>query len=201
VNNDVTQYINKARPWQIDVCLKLRTMIDQTVPGVEERLQYGKPHYLKDGHYVAVIAVAKAKVSFMVFNATDIPEVKGFLRGMGNGERKTVDIKEGQDIDYPRSRQHPGKDHRCQVAPGRPGRAAWNDQASVPNDREVGFTNPAAACVHATPRLIAVSVQDPGELERAVADIEHAAIQASSPSPFQILSPDKSRPLSAGGGP
>ncbi|MGW3615984.1 hypothetical protein [Micromonospora arida] len=36
----------------------------------------------------------------MVFNATDIPEVKGFLRSMGNGERKTVDITEGQDVDY-----------------------------------------------------------------------------------------------------
>ncbi|GAA3735052.1 hypothetical protein GCM10022225_16970 [Plantactinospora mayteni] len=96
----VTQCINKAQPWQIDVCEKLRTMVGQTIPGVEERLQYGKPHYLKNGHYAAVIAVAKAKVSFMVFNATDIPEVKGLLRALGNGERKAVDIKEGQDVDY-----------------------------------------------------------------------------------------------------
>jgi hypothetical protein len=100
VNDEVTQYINKTQPWQIEVCEKLRAMIDQTVPGVEERLQYGKPHYLKNGHYAAVIAVAKAKVSFMVFNAADVPEVKGFLRAMGNGERKTVDIIEGQELDY-----------------------------------------------------------------------------------------------------
>lgn len=100
VNDDVTEYINKTQPWQIDVCEKLRAMIDETVPGVEERLQYGKPHYFKNGHHAAVIAVAKSKVSFMVFNATDIPEVKGFLRSMGNGERKTVDITEGQDVDY-----------------------------------------------------------------------------------------------------
>ncbi|MET8307835.1 DUF1801 domain-containing protein [Micromonospora sp. NPDC005173] len=100
MNDDVTQYINKTQPWQIDVCEKLRAMIGQTIPGAEERLQYGKPHYIKNGHHAAVIAVAKAKVSFMVFNATDIPEVKGFLRAMGNGERKTVDIKEGQDVDY-----------------------------------------------------------------------------------------------------
>ncbi|MFG1918858.1 DUF1801 domain-containing protein [Micromonospora sp. NPDC048898] len=71
-------------------------MIDQTVPGVEERLQYGKPHFLKNGHY----AVAKAKVSFMVINAADVPEVKGLLRAMGTGERKTVDITEGQDVDF-----------------------------------------------------------------------------------------------------
>ncbi|MFD8532528.1 DUF1801 domain-containing protein [Streptosporangium canum] len=100
MNDDVTQYINKTQPWQIDVCEKLRAMIGETIPGVEERLQYGRPHYLKNGHYAVVISVAKAKVSFMVFNATDVPEVKGFLRAMGAGERKTADIKEGDDVDY-----------------------------------------------------------------------------------------------------
>jgi hypothetical protein len=100
MSDDVTQYINKAQPWQIDVCEKLRAMVGQTIPDVEERLQYGKPHYLKNGHYAAVIAVAKDKVSFMVFNATDIPEVKGLLRALGNGERKAVDIREGQTVDY-----------------------------------------------------------------------------------------------------
>ncbi|MGI5521696.1 DUF1801 domain-containing protein [Micromonospora sp. CA-259024] len=100
MNDDVTRYINKAQPWQIDVCEKLRAMVGQTIPDVEERLQYGKPHYLKNGHYAAVIAVAKDKVSFMVFNATDIPEVKGFLRALGNGERKAVDVRDGQTVDY-----------------------------------------------------------------------------------------------------
>src|SRR3954471_15725308 len=78
MNDDVTQYINKAQPWQVDVCEKLRAMVGQTIPEVEERLQYGKPHYLKNGHYAAVIAVAKDKISFMVFTAADIPAVKGF---------------------------------------------------------------------------------------------------------------------------
>ncbi|WP_432988710.1 DUF1801 domain-containing protein [Dactylosporangium sp. CA-233914] len=100
MSDDVTQYINKAQPWQIDVCERLRAMVGQTIPDAEEQLQYGKPHYLKNGHHAAVIAVAKDKVSFMVFNATDIPEVKGFLRALGNGERKAVDIREGQDVNY-----------------------------------------------------------------------------------------------------
>lgn len=100
MNDDVTRYINKTQPWQIDVCEKLRAMVGQTIADVEERLQYGKPHYLKNGHYAAVISVAKDKVSFMVFNAADIPEVKGFLRSLGNGERKAVDIKDGQPVDY-----------------------------------------------------------------------------------------------------
>jgi hypothetical protein len=100
MNEEVTQYIQKVQPWQVSVCQSLRDMILQVIPVAEERLQYGKPHYLKNGHYAAVIHVGKDKVSFMVFNATGIAEIKGLLRSMGNGERKTVDITEGQDVDY-----------------------------------------------------------------------------------------------------
>jgi hypothetical protein len=100
MNDEVTQYINAKKPWQAAVFEKLRAMIVETVPTVEERFQYGKPHYLKNGHHAAVVAVSKDKVSFMVFNATDIPAVPGFIRAMGNGERKTVDIGEEQEVDY-----------------------------------------------------------------------------------------------------
>ncbi|MFI6316581.1 DUF1801 domain-containing protein [Nonomuraea sp. NPDC050556] len=102
MNDDVTKYIDNTAPWQIDVCEKLRAMVHETIPVAEERLLYGKPHFLKHGEFAAVIAVARDKVSFMVFNATDIPVAKGFLRALGKGERKAVDIAEGQDIDYAR---------------------------------------------------------------------------------------------------
>lgn len=100
MNEEVTQYIQKTQPWQIEVCNKLREIVLDTVPDAEERLQYGKPHYLQGGSYLAVIHASKDKVSFMLFNAAEIPEVKGFLRSMGNGDRKTVDISEGQTVDY-----------------------------------------------------------------------------------------------------
>jgi hypothetical protein len=75
-------------------------MILKTIPNVEERLQYGKPHYLKDGHYACVIHAAKDKISFMIFNAGDIKEIKGFLKAMSDPNRKAVTITEGQDVDY-----------------------------------------------------------------------------------------------------
>ncbi|WP_067839379.1 DUF1801 domain-containing protein [Nocardia lijiangensis] len=100
MDNKVTDYIAGQPSWQAGLCEKLRQMIHDTLPGVEERLLYGKPHYLLDGDYAAVISVSKGKVSFMVFNATDIPEVKGFLRSLGNGERKAVTFAEGQAVDY-----------------------------------------------------------------------------------------------------
>jgi hypothetical protein len=100
MNEEVTQYIQKTQPWQMEVCNTLRHLILTNVPDAEERLQYGKPHYLKNGSYLAVIHASKDKVSFMLFNAAKIPEVKGFLRSMGNGDRKTVDILDGQPVDY-----------------------------------------------------------------------------------------------------
>jgi hypothetical protein len=99
LNEDVTNYIQQAKPWQSVVCNSLRKAVHETVPNVEEQLQYGKPHFLKDDAHVAVIHVGKDKVSFMIFNAEKI-QAPGLLRSMGKGERKTADITEGQVVDY-----------------------------------------------------------------------------------------------------
>jgi hypothetical protein len=100
MNNEVTSYIDKGLPWQRDVCEKLREVVRQTIPDVEEKLEYGKPHFLKNDRHAAVLHVAKNKVSFMVFNAAHVDPVKGVLRSLGNGDRKTVDIGENQAVDY-----------------------------------------------------------------------------------------------------
>ena len=100
MNDDVTAYLSKLAPWQVEVCERLRTLVHETVPDVEERLQYGKPHFLKNGHYAAVIHAAKAKVTFMVFNAGSIQPVKNVPCPLGNGDRKATDIVEDQDADY-----------------------------------------------------------------------------------------------------
>ena len=100
MHNEVTNYIDKGLPWQKDVCEKLREVVRQTIPDVEEKLEYGKPHFLKNGRHAAVLHVAKSKVSFMVFNAAHVDPVKGVLRSLGNGDRKAVDIGADQDVDY-----------------------------------------------------------------------------------------------------
>ncbi|MGX5820962.1 DUF1801 domain-containing protein [Chitinophaga lutea] len=86
--------------WQAESGEAIRKMIHTVIPGVEERIQYGKPHYLKNGHYAAVIHAAKDKLSFMIFNATELPEVKGYFKSMSGGpDRKTATITEGQEVD------------------------------------------------------------------------------------------------------
>lgn len=104
-SKEVKGYIQKLaekpnQNWQIEVVQSLRQLVFKTIPNIEEGLQYGKPHYLKNGHYAAVISASKDKVSFMLFNASEISPIKDVLRSMDNGERKTLDILRGHAIDY-----------------------------------------------------------------------------------------------------
>ncbi|MCX6048502.1 MAG: DUF1801 domain-containing protein [Chloroflexi bacterium] len=100
MNQEVTQYLEKLPTWQVEVGESLRKLIYETIPTIEEKMLYGKPHYLKNGHYASVIHAAKGKVSFMIFNAGELAEIKGFFKSMSSPDRKTATISEGQTVDY-----------------------------------------------------------------------------------------------------
>jgi len=100
MNQEVADYIQKLPAWQIEVCEALRKKIFHVIPEVTERLQYGKPHYLKNGHYACVIQGSKVKVTFTIFNAAELEEMKGFFEPTTSNERKTATIKEGVKVDY-----------------------------------------------------------------------------------------------------
>lgn len=98
---DVSAFIEDiAQPWQIDIATALRDMVHKTIPEVQERIQYKKPHFLKDGHYAAVLSPAKAHLAFMIFNTQDADIPEGLFDKGGPVERKTIRIKEGQAVDY-----------------------------------------------------------------------------------------------------
>ncbi len=100
MNEQVTAYIdNRPEAWQTDICNQLREIARQAIPDAEERLQYGKPHYLKNGSYAAVISAAKNQVSFTIFNAADLDAPDGLFEP-GTPERRTVKIKKGQSVDH-----------------------------------------------------------------------------------------------------
>ena len=99
MNDDITAYIDGAKPWQAQVCTELRQTIHDSVTDVEEVFQYGKPHFNRGGKNVAVLHVAASKVSFMVFDAGDVEPVPGLLRSLGNGDRKVVDLQESSTVD------------------------------------------------------------------------------------------------------
>lgn len=98
MNPEVTAFIEALNlPWQVELSNRLREMVHQSIPGVDERIQYKKPHFLKNGKYAAVITPSKDSIAFMIFNATEIDVPKGWD---GPPERKWIKIKEGQTPDY-----------------------------------------------------------------------------------------------------
>lgn len=100
MNEAVTEYIEKiSQEWQAEICKQLRQIVQQSVPEVEERLQYGKPHFLKQGKYAAVLGTAKDWVSFTLFNGMALEAPEGVFEP-GSPDRKTVKIRKGQAVDY-----------------------------------------------------------------------------------------------------
>lgn len=97
MNTEVTVFIENLQPWQIEVSNQLRQLVHKTIPEVEERIQYKKPHFLKNGHYAAVISPSKDAIAFMIMNATGLDVPKSFE---GPAERKWLKIREGDSPDY-----------------------------------------------------------------------------------------------------
>ncbi len=99
VNQEVTSFIESiAQPWQVAICTRLRDMVHQCIPDVEERIQYKKPHFLKNGKFAAVITPSNAAISFTIMNAAGLEVPEGQFEGPP--ERKMIRIRESQLTDY-----------------------------------------------------------------------------------------------------
>jgi hypothetical protein len=98
MNQEITEFIASKPAWQLNICTQLHEAVHRAIPEVQERIQYKKPHYLKNGKYAAVISTAKDTVSFTIFNASDIEFPEGLFEGPA--ERKTIKLREGQIADY-----------------------------------------------------------------------------------------------------
>ncbi len=101
MKQEITNYITKIeQKWQAEICTQLRQIVHQSVPEVEERIQYGKPHFLKNGKYACVLGTAKGWVSFTIFNAQKLEAPDGFFELSDTTDRKTIKIKQGQAVDF-----------------------------------------------------------------------------------------------------
>lgn len=101
MNQQVTEYLDKISvDWQAQIAKHLRDLVHKSVPDVEERLQYGKPHFLKKGKYAAVLGTAKGWVSFTIFNATKLEPPAGFFEESEVTDRRTIKVLKDQKVDY-----------------------------------------------------------------------------------------------------
>lgn len=98
MNQEVTDFIEALQePWQRELSARLREVVYQAIPDVQERIQYKKPHFLKNGKYAAVISTSKGAVSFTIFNASELTLPEGLFDGPP--ERKTIKLKQGESFD------------------------------------------------------------------------------------------------------
>ena len=98
MNNDVTHFIDELKEsWQVELSTNLRGVVHQAIPEVHERIQYKKPHFLKNGKYAAVISTSKDAVSFTIFNANSLKLPEDLFSGPP--ERKTIKLRKGDTID------------------------------------------------------------------------------------------------------
>jgi hypothetical protein len=100
MSQDVTIYLqNISQAWQAEVCTRLREMLFAAIPDIQERLQYGKPHYLKDGAHLCVLGTGRAWVSCTIFSASTLEAPEGLFEP-GNLDRRTLKIRKGDPVDY-----------------------------------------------------------------------------------------------------
>lgn len=98
MNQEVTDFIEALKePWQGEQSNNLREVVHQAIPDVQERIQYKKPHFLKNGKYAAVISTSKEAVSFTIFNAVALELPEGMFDGPP--ERKTLKLRKGDSFD------------------------------------------------------------------------------------------------------
>lgn len=98
MNAEVTRFTEGLKePWQAQMSRELREIVHRSIPEVQERIQYGKPHFLKGGKYASVISTSKDAVSFTIFSAKELELPEGMFDGPP--ERKTIKFRNGQTPD------------------------------------------------------------------------------------------------------
>lgn len=98
MNPEVTDFIEALKePWQEELSTNLREIVHQAIPNVQERIQYKKPHFMKNGKYAAVISTSKNAVSFTIFNTADLELPEGMFNGPP--ERKTLKLSKGDTFE------------------------------------------------------------------------------------------------------
>jgi hypothetical protein len=98
MNQEVTDFIDALpESWHVELSAALRDVVHRAIPDVQERIQYKKPHFLKNGKYAAAISTSKDAVSFIIFNTTGLTLPDGLFEGPP--ERKTIKLKRGHSVD------------------------------------------------------------------------------------------------------
>ncbi len=96
-NQEVTDYISKAKEEQIILLESIRQLIHEAVPGTTEAIKWRMPVFAKQKDY-AYLRFLKKHLTFGFYNADRIEDSSGLLEGEGKTMRH-IKVRKGEDID------------------------------------------------------------------------------------------------------
>lgn len=96
----VDAYIDARPDWQRELLQRLRDIIHDADPGIEETIKRTvQPYFVLDGNVCAFLA-AKDHVNLFVYDGAIVPDPAGLITaGHGNQTARTIGFREGDPID------------------------------------------------------------------------------------------------------
>lgn len=98
----VDAYIDALPPWQQAICRRVRDLVHEADPAVEETIKRTRqPYFVLEGNVCALLAT-KDHVNVFVYDGAIVPDPEGIITvGHENQTARTVGFKQGQAINEP----------------------------------------------------------------------------------------------------
>ena len=98
VNKQVDTYIDSLPGWQQPLCVKLRKLIHEAVPDINEEIKFtNRPYFTLRGNVCALLA-AKDHVNVFIYDPI-APDPAGIInQGQDNATARSIQIYEGDSF-------------------------------------------------------------------------------------------------------
>ena len=95
----VDSYIDGLPEWQQDICTRLREIVHEADPAIEETIKRSvQPYFVLDGNVCALLAT-KDHVNLFLYDPT-VSDPHGLInQGYGNATAKAIQVYEGDHVD------------------------------------------------------------------------------------------------------
>ena len=95
----VDAYIEALPAWQQEICGRVRVLVHEADPGVEETIKRSvQPYFVLDGNVCALLA-ARDHVNVFLYDGAVVPDPEGIITaGHDNKTARTVACRMGEDI-------------------------------------------------------------------------------------------------------
>src|SRR3954470_8680122 len=98
----VDAFIEALPAWQRDVCRRVRALVHEADPEVEETIKRTtQPYFVLEGNVCALLA-AKDHVNVFLYDGAMVPDPEGIITsGHDNKTARAIAIREGEAINEP----------------------------------------------------------------------------------------------------